>query len=60
MSFEAVTKTRYRFFSLLFVCLLCLAARQKINVEFKNHQDETSEEKINEVLLGFVVFFHFS
>ncbi|KAM9213064.1 complex III assembly factor LYRM7 isoform 1-T1 [Leptosomus discolor] len=27
------------------------AARQKINEEFKNNQDETSEEKINEVLL---------
>ncbi|XP_062465798.1 complex III assembly factor LYRM7 isoform X2 [Pezoporus occidentalis] len=26
------------------------AARQKINEEFKNHQDETSEEKINELL----------
>ncbi|XP_057272271.1 complex III assembly factor LYRM7 isoform X2 [Pezoporus wallicus] len=26
------------------------AARQKINEEFKNHQDETSEEKINECL----------
>ncbi|XP_009956927.1 PREDICTED: complex III assembly factor LYRM7, partial [Leptosomus discolor] len=25
------------------------AARQKINEEFKNNQDETSEEKINEV-----------
>ncbi|NXT19897.1 LYRM7 factor, partial [Syrrhaptes paradoxus] len=27
------------------------AARQKINEEFKNNQGETSEEKINEVLL---------
>ncbi|KAM6033622.1 complex III assembly factor LYRM7 isoform 3-T4 [Chlamydotis macqueenii] len=26
------------------------AARQKINEEFKNNQDETSEEKINELL----------
>ncbi|KAM6227265.1 complex III assembly factor LYRM7 isoform 1-T1 [Spheniscus humboldti] len=26
------------------------AARQKINGEFKNNQDETSEEKINELL----------
>ncbi|NXO43286.1 LYRM7 factor, partial [Locustella ochotensis] len=25
------------------------AARQKINEEFRNNQDETSEEKINEV-----------
>ncbi|NXA24104.1 LYRM7 factor, partial [Ibidorhyncha struthersii] len=26
------------------------AARQKINEEFKNNQEETSEEKINELL----------
>ncbi|NXD80568.1 LYRM7 factor, partial [Halcyon senegalensis] len=27
------------------------AARQKINEEFRNNQDEKSEEKINEVVL---------
>lgn len=33
-----------------FCSFVYLAARQKINEEFKNHQDEKSEEKINELL----------
>uniref|UniRef100_A0A669QTD0 Complex III assembly factor LYRM7 n=1 Tax=Phasianus colchicus TaxID=9054 RepID=A0A669QTD0_PHACC len=31
------------------------AARQKINEEFKNNQNETSEKKINEVFLVFII-----
>lgn len=44
----------------LVFCLLYLAARQKINEEFKNNRDEKSEEKINEVFSCFLLFEVFS
>lgn len=44
----------------LVFCSLHLAARQKINEEFRNNRDETSEEKISEVFSCFLFFWVFS
>nr|XP_054508247.1 complex III assembly factor LYRM7 isoform X1 [Agelaius phoeniceus] len=53
--FKLLHRTRQEVFkndikALEVFCLLYLAARQKINEEFRNNRDETSEEKINELL----------
>lgn len=56
MSFDSDKSMIMILFTLYLLCLLYLAARQKINEEFKNNQNETSEEKINEVFICLHVF----
>lgn len=57
LNFGAVTNSKYNTCSGFFgFFLLYLAARQKINEEFRNNRDEKSEEKINEVFSCFLLF----